>query len=144
MKKLLLIITLVIAGINCQAQNIYYASHITQDGWRYNVSWCIINLVECDRTSVDEFGRVHYSTTLEYCVEVKQDCRHHKEFVNRDTAFMFYKKALKEVPDTSGIGWMFNADGGLLNVKIDSIWGTVKDSIIFHPALDSEYVKPKK
>jgi hypothetical protein len=136
MKKLLLILIIVFAGINCQAQvKVHYTTHIEKEGWLYTVSWCIINLIECDRTSIDEFGRVHYRTTLEYCVEAKQDCGHEKTFINKDTAFMFYKRALKEVPDTSKLGWMFDSDGGLIGVKIDSLWSVVNDSIIWTPPL---------
>jgi hypothetical protein len=134
MKKLILLIIL-LAGITCQGQSVHFGTRQTEDGWRFTVSWCIINLVECDLSWTDEFGRVHYNTTLVDCREARYDCGHKKDFVQRDTAFNFYKRALKEVADTSKFAWMFESDGFLLNVRIDSLWAVVKDSISWDPPL---------
>jgi hypothetical protein len=136
MKTLLLSIIL-LTGIACYGQGqIHYVHYIEKEGWLYTVYWCINYLVECDRTTIDEFGREHYSTSLEYCVESREDCGHEKTFVNRDTAFMFHKKALNEAPDTTNNPyWMLYCNGCLTRIRVDSIWGIVSDTIIYDPPI---------
>ena len=84
--------------------------------WKFIITWCLAMTVidPCpDAGRIDEFGRELTSVCLVYHYHTEYDCRHYREFFNRDSAFKFYDNAKREA-----MGWSHER---LDSVKIDSI-----------------------
>jgi hypothetical protein len=83
--------------------------------WKYIVIWCLSSIVfdESPRWCFDEFGR-QYECPIKSHWEIV--CGKNKHFYNRDSAFIFYNRALKESKIDSSLYYIKQIDA----VKIDS------------------------
>lgn len=92
--------------------------------FKFIVTWMVVTIVpdSCpDAGKVDQFGRVvnrGYSCAVFHAKTVFNPQK--KEFGNRDSAFAFYRDALKHQPDSNSIITMWS-DNNLADVKIDSV-----------------------
>jgi hypothetical protein len=102
--------------------------------WKYIVYWTLVKLVptSCPALPVqDEFGRESFNyggscAVAHYKTEYWENQR---VFMDRDSAFALYHRALKEQPDSvkfygSENGYyygMFQQHGDLINIEIDSL-----------------------
>jgi len=92
--------------------------------WKYIVTWCVlIKIITPVDPLTDKFGRrVEFD---DYKYDIKVECQHSEEFINRQAAFDFYNEAYSIQADTimrdKRIIYIIEDNKNLINVKIDSI-----------------------
>lgn len=94
---------------------------------KYIIYWCLITVISVPHHVEDEFGRYRYTYET---AESRRDCGYEKVFSDRDSAFMFYNRALK---------------ANINSVRIDSVIrftpsGEFNDTVYY----DTAYIESKR
>ena len=90
--------------------------------WKFVVSWYLVKMIvlPCPDYKVDEFGRSpSFDCDILHTKEIKVAV--HKDFFDRDSAVVFYGRAIKQVQSYSG-----SLADRIDSVRIDSVFVKIK------------------
>lgn len=87
--------------------------------WKYIVTWVITTTIPAQQPEqVDEFGIKNYSAnTLSILIVSSSSETNTKEFIVRDSAFVFYNKGKERLRSE----WMGGFGSSITDIKIDSV-----------------------